>query len=148
MTVTAPVAAYCPGARFGLPPAGLNSIASRTQRFHASLVDAGIFVAVGVPWFLGAGIGVVQVALFWLAVAAYEVGFVAVRGATPGKSLVGLKVIGTEPPHAKPDLRTAVVRWLVPAAVPGLLVDAAWLLWDPDRQCLHDKVAQTLVVRC
>ena len=26
------------------------------------------------------------------------------------------------------------------------LLDDAWLLWDPRRQCLHDKVADTVVV--
>ena len=27
------------------------------------------------------------------------------------------------------------------------LVDALWLLWDPRRQCLHDKLPGTVVVR-
>ena len=26
------------------------------------------------------------------------------------------------------------------------LLDPAWLLWDPKRQALHDKVADTVVV--
>ena len=26
------------------------------------------------------------------------------------------------------------------------ILDPAWLLWDPKRQCLHDKVADTVVV--
>ena len=26
------------------------------------------------------------------------------------------------------------------------ILDPAWLLWDPQRQCLHDKLADTVVV--
>jgi len=26
------------------------------------------------------------------------------------------------------------------------ILDPAWLLWDPKRQCLHDKLADTVVV--
>ena len=28
----------------------------------------------------------------------------------------------------------------------GGLIDVAWILWDPRKQALHDKVAKTLVV--
>jgi uncharacterized RDD family membrane protein YckC len=27
------------------------------------------------------------------------------------------------------------------------LTNEAWLLWDPRRQCLHDKAARTVVVK-
>ena len=40
---------------------------------------------------------------------------------------------------------------LVPVvpSVGGLfaLINEAWLLWDPRRQCLHDKAARTVVVK-
>jgi uncharacterized RDD family membrane protein YckC len=26
------------------------------------------------------------------------------------------------------------------------IINSLWCLWDPDRQCLHDKVADTIVV--
>jgi uncharacterized RDD family membrane protein YckC len=39
----------------------------------------------------------------------------------------------------------------LPRIVPGLggvfgLVDALWCLWDSNRQCIHDKPANTVVV--
>ena len=56
------------------------------------------------------------------------------------------------------DARRTAIAWLqlaltllglVPllGSVFGLLssLDEAWLLWDPRRQCLHDKIADTLV---
>jgi uncharacterized RDD family membrane protein YckC len=27
------------------------------------------------------------------------------------------------------------------------LLNELWVLWDPRRQCLHDKVARTIVIR-
>lgn len=89
----------------------------------------------------------------------YEVGFLAWKSATPGKMALGTVVrrVG----HGEPlDLATAVRRQAISIAasaiafvpVVGILstvlnvVDPAWLLWDPKRQTLHDKVADTVVV--
>jgi uncharacterized RDD family membrane protein YckC len=58
------------------------------------------------------------------------------------------------------DLVTALKRQVIAVAtslmglMPGLsilgsmlsIIDPAWLLWDPKRQALHDKVADTVVV--
>jgi uncharacterized RDD family membrane protein YckC len=37
---------------------------------------------------------------------------------------------------------------IVPSYACGLwgFVDSLWCLWDPTRQCVHDKPAKTLVV--
>ena len=89
----------------------------------------------------------------------YEVGFLAWRSATPGKMILGTIVRRTG--GAGPiGLATALRRQVISVAtalmafLPFLnilasminILDPAWLLWDPRRQALHDKVADTLVV--
>lgn len=83
----------------------------------------------------------------------YSVAFVSIRGQTPGKILVRTKVVDATTRQI-PSITAAVIRYAVPVAVTfvpviggllGLLV-YAWLLWDPQRQGIHDKAANTLVV--
>ncbi|HSF98186.1 MAG TPA: RDD family protein [Ornithinibacter sp.] len=89
----------------------------------------------------------------------YETAFLVWRGATPGKIALGTVVrrVGSA---GKLTLADAIKRQLIGigtavlglAPVVGLLgsvvsvLDPAWLLWDPKRQTLHDKVADTVVV--
>ncbi len=91
---------------------------------------------------------------------AYHVGFLATRGATPGKMVVGLSVRQAERPGPV-SVGTAFMRYLLPlgvavfSMVPLLsyvvwIVSATDLLWplkDQRRQALHDKIAGTQVVR-
>jgi uncharacterized RDD family membrane protein YckC len=90
----------------------------------------------------------------------YQVGFVAAAGATPGKFLLGTRVRRMDRP-GPPGLVAALRRQLIwlGTVVLGFIpifgivalvvgpVDSAWLLWDGRRQCLHDKVAGTVVVK-
>jgi uncharacterized RDD family membrane protein YckC len=86
-------------------------------------------------------------------VGAYQIGFIATRGQTPGKMLVSTKVVDAVS-YQLPSLTGAVMRFVVPSAaafIPvggGLLTMLvyAWLLWDPRRQGLHDKAANTVVI--
>lgn len=89
----------------------------------------------------------------------YEIFFLTWRAATPGKLVLGTVV---RPVAAAGPVRlvTAVRRQAITvlasvlAFVPLLgalstvlnIIDPAWLLWDPKRQTLHDKVAETVVV--
>jgi uncharacterized RDD family membrane protein YckC len=89
----------------------------------------------------------------------YETAFLTVRGATPGKMLLGTVVrrVGSA---GRLSVSDALKRQLigvataVVGAVPVVsvlasvvsIVDPAWLLWDARRQTLHDKVADTVVV--
>lgn len=90
----------------------------------------------------------------------YETFFLMRSGATPGKKALGITVRRAERPgplSLVDSLRRQVIQvgcalvGLVPGV--GLLgtpvqwLDNLWLLWDPRRQALHDKVADTLVVR-
>ncbi len=79
---------------------------------------------------------------WWLAVAP--------QGQTPVKLLLGLRVVRTDGSIAglwTMLLRSAIGAGVLNFLIPGYwLLDACWLLWDKDRQCLHDKLAGTLVV--
>ncbi len=93
-----------------------------------------------------------------LVIVSYQVIFLTRSGATPGKLVLGIRVrrAGRAGPLTLGEaLRREVLRiglgllGLVPvislvSSVVGLL-DPMWLLWDPRRQTLHDKIADTLV---
>ncbi len=87
-----------------------------------------------------------------LVAAAYYIGFTVSRGQTPGKMLIGTRVV-MERTGQIPGLRPSAIRWVVPglfAFLPGVSVVAAviygWLLFDSRRRGLHDKAAKTVVV--
>ena len=75
-------------------------------------------------------------------------------GRTLGKRALGTMVVGAST-RSKVSPGAAGGRaavYVLPALVPivgGLfaLLNALWLLWDPQRQCLHDKAAHTVVVK-
>lgn len=86
----------------------------------------------------------------------YHSAFVRLKGATPGKSVCGLRVVPVDRGRYAGKLAwaTAFVRatvWVVPAAVGYLglirLLDALFPLWHPRRQALHDLAAKTQVVK-
>ena len=90
---------------------------------------------------------------------AYQVFFLTWRAATPGKMLLGTivrPVAAAGPVGVVTALKRQVITVLtfVMSFLPVLaafgsvlnILDPAWLLWDPRRQALHDKVADTLVV--
>jgi uncharacterized RDD family membrane protein YckC len=64
-------------------------------------------------------------------------------GRSAGKALLGIRVID-EHSGLPPDLWHAFLRWWIPGLLPPLLV---WATWDKRRQGIHDKAAETLVVR-
>ena len=76
------------------------------------------------------------------------------RGQTPGKQLVGIRVVriqtGSRATWGTMFLREFVGKWMVALAAAftcGLgFVLYFWLLWDRDRQQLWDKVVETIVV--
>jgi uncharacterized RDD family membrane protein YckC len=89
----------------------------------------------------------------------YEITFLALIGATPGKMAVGISVRLRDEP-GPPPLVAVLKRTFVkegPAfieSVPVLgfllglfsLLNVLWPLWDSKKQALHDKVAKTNVV--
>ena len=67
---------------------------------------------------------------------------------------VGIKVVHMLD-GSLPTWGHAIARWALPAAaalVPtvgglGWLLIYLWILWDPNKQGLNDKVAKTVVIR-
>lgn len=97
--------------------------------------------------FTGAMLGV------YAAWTAYRVVMLARFGATVGKLATGIAVVDATDPRLHPTFLQALRRCLVPQGV-GLLpipfsgtVTYLWILKDSKRQGLHDRAANTLVVR-
>lgn len=83
----------------------------------------------------------------WLPAWAYFTLFTAYLGATPGKMLLGLKVVRVD---GKPmDLLTAFLREVVGKTLSTLPLGLGylWAFFHPRRQAWHDLIADTLVVR-
>jgi uncharacterized RDD family membrane protein YckC len=82
-----------------------------------------------------------------LIIAAYVVYFVAMwmaRGATLGKMIVGLKIVSVDGQAI--TFTDALIRFVLLAAV-GASIGFLWLLFDPQKQSLHDKAGRTVVVK-
>jgi uncharacterized RDD family membrane protein YckC len=83
--------------------------------------------------------------LITLLVIAYVIFFWALVGYTPGKALIGLKVVRLD--GKKLSFGRSVLRffayWI--SAIP-LFLGFFWVLWDSKRQGWHDKIAGTQVL--
>ena len=81
----------------------------------------------------------------------YHVEMMFKTGQTFGKKMMKLRVVPLDPTRTL-DRRAAAKRFLVQQVsgfVPGLsYLNGLWQLWDkPWQQCLHDKFAETVVVK-
>ncbi|HEX2823106.1 MAG TPA: RDD family protein [Streptosporangiaceae bacterium] len=134
--LTAPAAteeakAY-PGQRFGLPEQGPGSVAPMGRRVLALLID----------WLLSMLIAYwLTHSQFWtIAVFSVEVFMLtALTGSTVGKRLLGIRVIRTN--GGLVGFRWSLVRTAI------LLTVVPPLLTDRDLRGLHDRAADTIVVR-
>jgi uncharacterized RDD family membrane protein YckC len=88
---------------------------------------------------------VVGTAVMTLFVIAYFTFFWTLVGFTPGKALLGLKVVKMN--GAKPSFFRSLLRffayWI--SAIP-IFLGFFWVLWDSKRQGWHDKIAGTQVM--
>ena len=77
---------------------------------------------------------------------AYFVGFWVWRGQTPGKMMVGIKIIRTD--SSPITLSYAFLRYLgYIVSVLTLFVGFIWIAFDSRKQGIHDKIADTYVVK-
>nr|WP_230414966.1 RDD family protein [Micromonospora tarapacensis] len=94
------------------------------------------------------GLLVLMLGIYWL----YHVEYLKRSGQTVGKKVMNLRVVPLDPTRTL-DRHMAGKRYLVQfvggSLVPGgNYVDGLWQLWDrPWQQCLHDKFAETVVVK-
>jgi hypothetical protein len=127
-------------------------LASRPRRLAARLVDLGlaaILAAAGGVLAAIAGLPPLAVAGIVIAVAVLYEPLAALTGGTPGKRLMRIEPISiwdgralTRGDTLRRALFTNVQLLFPPLAVRNL----AWVLWDPARQCLHDRKAASIVI--
>ena len=96
-------------------------------------------VATGAPWLWGS-------LVLFLMVVAYVFCFWGWRGQTPGKMLLGLKIVRTDGQDM--GWGVAAIRFLSYIISFLLaLIGCIWVAFDANKQGLHDKMANTYVVR-
>ncbi|MEG3586370.1 MAG: RDD family protein [Actinomycetota bacterium] len=132
-------------------------------RFGARMIDAVITgIVLFVIWWAAfdasnANTYGITIVSFFL-VALYEIGFVTLRGATPGKMFFRFKVVQIADGQSPPPGSVAAMRYapsllsvipflgsLLYLIVLGLSL--YWLQSDPDRQSIFDRAGKTFVVR-
>jgi uncharacterized RDD family membrane protein YckC len=129
------------GQRLGLPPAGPGSIAKFGRRLLAIIVDWALCQAIAVgllhvppPWG-GGPQGFVPLVVF----AVENLLLVGTLGFTVGHRLLGLHVVsltGRRLTIVQAAIRTLLLCLAVPA-----------LIWDRDGRGMHDRFADTAIVR-
>lgn len=125
------------GQRYGLPEEGPGSMAGAGRRIVALFIDWLLCMLIAYGLF-SAGrdtIGTVTLVIFVI-MAVLLVGTV---GTTPGKRLLGLRVVSV---HGG---RLTFPRGLLRSVLLALAVPA--LIWDRDMRGLHDRFAGALQVR-
>ena len=126
-----PISRY-PGEKFGLPESGPRSVAGMGRRLGALFID----------WILCTLIATALLhSQYWtIVVFAAEVYLLTVlTGTTVGKRLLGMRV-------ARLDGRPTGVGWTLVRTL-LLLAVVPPLITDRDRRGLHDKAANTIVLR-
>lgn len=111
-----------------LPPGVV--ISSRGRRLGATLLDIGLsFVLLGIGW------------IVWFIITCQE-------GQTPGKKLLGMRIVSTQTGRAFTGWMTLFREILVKGIIGSITFGIAylWILWDKDRQALYDKVVNANVV--
>lgn len=140
------------------PPVPARASAPASRRPSSTRILTLIFVALAIVIFVPVVLidrnsevlaGLASLVLFAVATAAF-VAYAALeggrRGQTIGKRLMGIRVIdyGTGAPIG---IGRAILRGIIRqlGGIP-LYLGWLWMLWDPERQGWHDKVANDLVV--
>ncbi|MGW8973328.1 RDD family protein [Streptomyces platensis] len=126
------------GQQLGLPEEGSGSIARPGRRFAALFIDWALCLLIAYGLLSG---GKAQAASNWALVvfAVLSVLTVGTVGFTPGKRLIGLRVISED--GGRISLPRVVVRTVL------LVVVIPAVVWDQDGRGLHDRVTRAVQVR-
>lgn len=136
--------------------------ATFVQRLLAAIIDSVILgfasgiisfpiafiAATGGDNSIGALMSLVSNLLSFVLYAAYYAGLTSTKGGTLGKMALGLRV-QNQATGANLTMVEALLREVVGKFVSGMLLGLGylWMLWDPNKQCLHDKIAHSVVVK-
>ncbi|MFE2304359.1 RDD family protein [Streptomyces sp. NPDC059445] len=126
------------GEQLGLPEHGPGSIARPGRRLGALAVDWGLCLLIAYGLLTD---GYDQATGNWALLVFFALGVLTVGtvGFTPGKRLLGLRVVPEGGGRLNP-LRAVLRTALLCVAVPALI-------WDRDGRGLHDRLARTIEVR-
>ncbi len=131
---------------FGAVPTLVNLASGGTE---PELIDVGTILSAMLG---GRGTALTVVALLiWAGITAWSVG---TNGQSIGKRLVGIKVVRTDGSRAS-LARIFLLRNLV-STLPNFLPYLGWfymiadplLIYQDSRRCIHDLIADTMVIRC
>lgn len=122
------------GERLGLPQAGRGSLAKMPRRIFAICIDWASAMLISHAFFKDDSWATL------LIFAALQVAFILIIGASVGHWICGLRLIRKTPKRTigvvQAVVRTVLVCLVIPVAV-----------WDADSRGLHDKAADTILVR-
>ncbi|MGW1887596.1 RDD family protein [Streptomyces sp. NPDC001970] len=126
------------GERLGLPQEGPGAIAPLGRRFGALFIDWALCMLIAYGLLAN---GDQQAAGNWALLIFFVLSVLTVGtiGSTPGKRLLGIRVI------AENGERLGVVRVLVRSVLLCLAIPA--LVWDRDGRGLHDRLSRAVQVR-
>ncbi|QKV95375.1 RDD family protein [Streptomyces sp. NA02950] len=125
------------GQALGLPESGPGAIAPLGRRFGALFIDWGLCVLVGWPLSGGDMRATSNWALaVFVVLSILTVGTV---GATPGKLLLRLRVIG------EGGVRLTLPRAVLRSVLLALVIPA--VVWDRDTRGLHDRLSRSVQIR-
>jgi uncharacterized RDD family membrane protein YckC len=113
-------------------------------RFVAAIIDAVILGAVNSLFF----IAILPFSLLWFPLPwLYFWLFTGLKGQTPGKMVVGIKVVDAQ--GEKPELGTAALREILGKFVSGIAfcLGYLWIAIDEEKRGWHDSIASTHVVK-
>ena len=133
---------------FVLSPAA-GTKAGVFRRWLASAIDPALaLAALAIPVVLVGGAGGGSLTAFVVVLVLILFGVMFGRGLTPGKYVLGEKVVdklsGGNPGFGRMLLREVIGKF---ASALFLGLGFFWAIWDKDNQAWHDKIAGTVVVR-
>lgn len=127
-------------------------LASRRRRLAGRLVDLSLVALLAAAgWLVATAAALPPLATAALALVlglAYEP-VTTMTGGTPGKRLLRIEPIsiwGSQPLGRADTLRRALFADLQILFPPLAVRNLGWLLWDPARQCLHDRLTACIVI--
>jgi uncharacterized RDD family membrane protein YckC len=121
-------------------------------RFGAYLLDVLIYgipaaIVVVVAAVISDALGVLAYFLVIVGSVAYFIYFEGgPKGATPGKQVCGIRIIDMQG-GGSIGYGRAFIRWIMKIVSGAVFyLGYLWMLWDKEKQCWHDKVANDVVV--